>query len=95
MDRAQAQRIAEFEIASYAAESGSPELALQDDQTIEKEFGWVFFYQSRKFLETGDFRDMALGNAPLIIDREGNVHETGTAHSIEHYLTEFENKAIK
>ena len=63
-----------------------------EENTIEKEFGWVFFYQSRKFLETGDYRFYLLGNSPLIINRNnGEVHVTGTARSAEYYINEYEN----
>ncbi len=27
-----------------------------DEHTIEKEFGWVFFYQSKQYIETNDFQ---------------------------------------
>jgi hypothetical protein len=37
---------------------GGIKLALLDDQTLERDFGWVFFYNSQKYLESQDFRDM-------------------------------------
>ena len=66
------------------------ELALLDDKTLEKEFGWIFFYTTKRYLETGDFRDMVGGNAPFIIDKETRVlTETGTAHDIDYYVEEY------
>lgn len=61
------------------------------DKILEKDYGWVFFYQSRDFLELG-LADRALaGNSPFIVSREdGSIHETGTALPIEAYLLEFE-----
>lgn len=59
--------------------------------TIDKPYGWVFFYQSRAFLESGDRMQMLLGNAPLIFDRiNGEIRVTGTAYPIEHYIAEYE-----
>jgi hypothetical protein len=64
-----------------------------DDKTIERAFGWVFFYQSREYLDTGDLGFRMLGNAPLIVDRsDGSIHVTGTAEPIEHYIKEYEDK---
>jgi hypothetical protein len=66
------------------------ELVIEDDMTIETEFGWVFFYDAKKFLETREFRDRLLGNAPIIVDKyRGTLHMTGTARPIEEYIREF------
>ncbi len=65
---------------------------IQDDLTIERGFGWVFFYTSRKYLETGNPLFASFGNAPIIVDREdGTLHVTGTAKSIEEYIEEYES----
>lgn len=45
-----------------------------DEHTIEKPFGWVFFYNSKKFLETGESRHRLAGNGPVIVNKL-----TGTA----------------
>ena len=66
-------------------------LAIMDSETIEKEYGWVFFYQSKEYLETGNSGDALLGNAPFIVNRyTGEVVETGTANPIEDYIAEYE-----
>ena len=65
------------------------ERVLIDEATREESFGWVFFYQSKKYLETGDFRHALAGNAPLIITRTGELHVTGTAEPLERYLERF------
>lgn len=63
------------------------ELALVDRCTIEKSFGWVFFYQSKRYLGTGEFSDSLAGNAPIVVAKaDGRIHETGTAFPLEHYL---------
>jgi|HubBroStandDraft_6_1064221.scaffolds.fasta_scaffold334625_2 hypothetical protein len=63
------------------------EMVLVDALTQEEDFGWVFFYDSKRHVETGD-RQWALGgNAPLIVDRRtGELHVTGTALPTEHYI---------
>ena len=66
-------------------------LNLIDSETIEKPFGWVFFYNSKKYLETQSFSDMIVGNAPILISRkDGAMHETGTAEPVEYYVENFE-----
>lgn len=59
--------------------------------TIEASFGWVFFYNARAFLETGDRAYALAGNAPLIVDRTtGAVVVTGTGRSAKHYIAWYE-----
>lgn len=68
------------------------EIILIDESTIKEDFGWVFFYNSKKYLETGNFRDMLAGNAPLIIDKKtGQLTETGTAYNIDYYITKYKD----
>ncbi|WAC73739.1 YrhB domain-containing protein [Roseateles sp. SL47] len=56
----------------------------------EHDFGWVYFYNSKEFAETGDFLCSLAGNSPLIVDRhEGKLYGTGSAMPIEHYLSEY------
>jgi hypothetical protein len=88
IDRATATAIARDAVA--ALKSTHP-LALQEDRTLERPFGWVFFYTTREHLATGDWRKAAPGVAPLIIDRrDGSVHSTGTRHPVEYYIQEYE-----
>jgi Immunity protein 35 len=69
---------------------GVLELCLLDDFTRELDFGWLFFYTSRLYRDTGDSQYALAGNAPLIVDRrDGTLHTTGTAHPIEHYIDRY------
>jgi len=57
----------------------------------ETEYGNVYFYNSKEYVETGNFRANLLGNSPFIVDIEdGVVHFFGTAFSLERYLGEYE-----
>ena len=70
------------------------ELAIIDDETIEKEYGWVFFYETKEYLKTGDILDTVVGNAPYIVNKyTGEVIETGTAYPIEDYIAEYEKES--
>ncbi|TGS04303.1 hypothetical protein EN834_08230, partial [bacterium M00.F.Ca.ET.191.01.1.1] len=49
---------------------GEIEAAIIDEATQEFDVGWIFFYQSSRFLETGDVQDSLAGNAPLFVSRK-------------------------
>jgi len=54
-------------------------------------WGWVFFYNTQSFLESGNTSEALAGNTPLIFNRaNGNIVETGTAQPVEHYIEEYE-----
>lgn len=54
------------------------------------DYGWVFSYQSKAFLETGHPSVAVAGNAPLLIDREqGHVITLGTAEALGVYLENY------
>jgi len=92
MTREEARRKAEDYLASV--EKSSPGLRLQilEDATMEFSHGWVFCYQSKAFLESGNPSDALAGNAPIIIDRrDGSLHETGTAGRLEDFIQNYED----
>ena len=60
--------------------------------TLQEEFseGWVFCFQSKEFLETGNLSAQLAGNGPFIIDRDsGELHEFGTAIKLEDILAKY------
>ncbi len=59
--------------------------------TEEHEFGWVYFYSTREFAETGDIHDSLVGNGPLIFNRtDGKLYATGSVTgTLEHYIEDF------
>jgi len=68
-------------------------LVILDDLTIEKEWGWVFFYNTEEYTKSGDIMDTLFGNAPYIVNRNtGELIETGTAYDIEDYIKDYESK---
>lgn len=65
-------------------------LQLMLERTIEFELGWVFFYQTKEFIETRDRMKALIGNAPIIINKKtGEIKVTGTAHHINRYIIEY------
>jgi hypothetical protein len=88
IDEGYARRAAEAHLRKMSAEPGVPLLAIT--AMAEYRACWVFFYQSARYLQTRNFLDCVAGNAPILVDRvTGQIHGTGTARSIEHYVAEF------
>jgi hypothetical protein len=86
IDKPEAISIAQHEL-QRRRRAGQVDLVLLEEETIDKPFGWVFFYDSKDFIRTGDLRLSLIGSSPFIVDRkDGSVHFTGTAHPIEYYV---------
>jgi hypothetical protein len=57
----------------------------------ERALGWIFYWTTARYLETGELMDGVPGNAPILIERTtGAVLPTGTAYPIDHYIDEYE-----
>jgi len=61
-----------------------------DTETHELSWGWVFFYNSKEYLETRDIVQALAGNAPIVVTHDGKVHETGTSKPLEEYLRDIQ-----
>ena len=58
--------------------------ALIMDGIIEKPYGWYICFQSKKYLETGNFSDKLVGSGGFIVEKEtGNLIEFGSAFPLE------------
>lgn len=92
LTRADARNLVITQLHSHQA--GLPaddELIILDKLTMEKEWGWVFFYTSRKWQETQELRYAIAGNAPLIVEKKsGKLFPTGTAFPVEQYIANYE-----
>jgi len=85
----EAQAIVENAISALMPDD--EEWVIVDDYTIEKPWGWVFFYNSREFVSTGDPQYQLIGNAPYIVNKAtGELADTGTAEEIEVYISRYE-----
>ncbi len=76
--------------SALAANADRPRhhLVITDEQ--EHDFGWVFFYNTKEFAESNDYKHALAGNAPLIVDRaDGQMYITGTAGPLNHYIEEY------
>jgi len=64
-----------------------------EENTVEKPFGWVFFYNSKRYVETGEFRYRLAGNGPIIVNKHnGSVKFFGTNKPPQELVEEYEQK---
>ncbi len=90
------ERLAKMERDMYEFGSALPDhknkpyLHIVVVKTTEYDFGWVFIYNTKEYLETEDIKYSLVGNAPLIVDKnDGQLYVTGTARPVEHYVEQY------
>jgi len=67
-----------------------------DKYTIEKVFGWVFFYNSKKFVEIGIYRYRLAGNGPVIVNKVSRTVEFhGSGTPPEDIVKDYEKRLAK
>jgi hypothetical protein len=68
--------------------------AVIDESTIEKPWGWVFFYQARQYVETGDDSFAVYGPGPVIVNaRTGELHKVeDIVRPLDRSIAEYEKK---
>lgn len=87
----QAKQIANSEIQRHAPVGVS--IGIDEEHTIEKSYGWVFFYNSKEYLDGGDMKKALAGNAPIIVLKEnGSIKVLGTYKPTEEFIREFETE---
>jgi len=91
MNLVEAQSLVQAELDNETDLNGADRCVILEAETIKTEWGWVFFYQSKDYIESGEIGDMLAGNAPYIVNKySGQIVATGTAHDIEYYIREYE-----
>jgi len=68
-------------------------LAIQETGTLERPWGWIFFWNTRLFLETGDLEHAMMGNPPICVNRlDGAVTIIGGDGPLEAELRRYERR---
>ena len=57
-----------------------------------KDYGWVVFFDSKRFLETGETRYAIAGNGPVVVEHDGSMHPLSTGRPSEQVIAEYEAK---
>lgn len=77
------------------AEQGDSVIIIESS-TIEKDYGWIFFYNSKKFIETKNSRHFLVGNGPIVVEKaDGSVHKLGTAGGGKYQIELYEARRDK
>jgi hypothetical protein len=58
----------------YLNKNSKCEIAILDDKTVETEYGWIFFYDSKKWVETKTLGCRMVGNIPVLVEKvDGSI----------------------
>jgi hypothetical protein len=88
-----AEQIAMNEISKLKPEV---EYVIVNEKTITTSFGWVFFYNTKKYIETRDIKYLIPGNAPIMVNKfDGTYRFTGTSMPIDYYIDQYEKELHK
>jgi len=79
--------LAREKVESLARQSET-RFAILEDKTKEIKTGWVFFFDSMEFIESGDISFALAGNAPIFITRAGKIFQLSSAFSWEQSIKE-------
>jgi hypothetical protein len=88
------KRVSEYVNAEYNEEDD--ELIIVEDETITKDYGWIFFSVSKKYLETQNISDMVVGLGGILFEKEsGSIIPFGSGLSIEEHLEAYEKRNLR
>jgi hypothetical protein len=65
-----------------------------EEETGVRDFGWVFFYESREYVVSGDASRKLIGNAPIVVTHSGKAYLTGTAMPVDAYIAEMKDQGV-
>ena len=91
----EAKALVQTEISKENPYEPDLKLEILDADTVEKEWGWIFYYDSADHIRTGDDIYLLAGNAPIIVNKEtGELFVTGTSWPIEKYIEDYETRLL-
>ncbi len=83
--------ITKTEAIELIKEDLNDEMVVMLDSIIEKDYGWVIFSQSKKYIETGDILYMAVESGGVLVEKSmGRKIEFGSAYSTDKNLQIYE-----
>lgn len=64
-----------------------------DKHTIERPFGWIFFYNSERFAMTGNVIYRLAGNGPVFVNKAtGSIEFFGSTPSLDVIISRYERE---
>ncbi|MBD2181093.1 hypothetical protein H6S82_12765 [Planktothrix sp. FACHB-1355] len=94
IDKETAKRLVTEQINAHSNVKPGFEWVVIDEATIENDYGWVFCYQTRLFLETKNNIYRRAGNYPILVEKsDGSLHYLNTQNnSLKKSLELFEEQ---
>jgi len=78
-------------VRSVVVKESGRQITIVEGSTIERPFGWIFFYNSTSYLVGNDGSARLVGNAPIIVNKHsGTLSRTGTSFRAEQYAEAYE-----
>lgn len=87
MNRQEAEKIVREYLDSRF--DGTTEVVIVSDETIEREYGWIFQFQSKQFLE-GKTRHFLIGYGPILIEKSGELVVFPSSITVEESIRRYE-----
>ncbi len=66
-------------VVAEISQSAGEKLVVVESRTVRLSEGWLFFYNSKLFVETGDVMYSLAGNGPIYVGQSGSVHKLSSA----------------
>jgi hypothetical protein len=71
--------------------SDPAQVVIMENKTITKEYGWIFFPASKKYVETGDRKYLIPGLSPVIVNKnDSSVVRVPSSVTLELFLRDYE-----
>ncbi len=66
-------------------------VVIDEQGTLKRPYGWIFFYNTQKYIETQNPIYGLVGNGPLVVENsDGTIHQLGTAYNLSEEIIRFE-----
>lgn len=92
MDKSSATKMVQNYLKSMPPLSGD-NYVIVEEMTCDKPYGWIFYFSSKLYIETGDFMRALGGNGPIVVLKtSGELHQLGSSLPGDEAVREFEVK---
>jgi hypothetical protein len=70
---------------------GQEEIVVDEVHTMTKPYGWVFFYNTKRYIERREVLHALGGNGPVVVEgATGRITKLGTARPVDDEIADFE-----
>lgn len=94
IDEASAREAADAYLKAHSKEMRQGDVpVIVEELTRESAHLWVFQWQSKRYVETGDQEFLLFGNGPIAVSKaSGKIYQLGTGRSVEEEISQLERK---